>query len=235
MANQTFNTILALVGDYLRNSTEYDTQIGYFINWQIQKLAGEHNFTYLTTSTDVTQTAATYYAAWPTNARNLLMVRWYLSDTGQTGIIKYKSPREFIKDHGYIDWASRGSGTPQFYTVMGDGAGGRRIYFNCDADQDYKIRFWFAEQPAELASTSSHEFYPDWLGVMAIVSGVLFELKDMVSLDQRGQALAEKAGYYRDLLVAADMNMADEGITVEAYFEDPQGEDDATVNPYDWI
>jgi hypothetical protein len=70
---------------------------------------------------------------------------------------------------------------------------------------------------------------------MAIVSGVLFELKDMVSLDQRGQALAEKAGYYRDLLIAADMNMADEMITVEAYFEDPQGDDETTVNPYDWV
>ena len=235
MANQTFATIVALIEDYLRDSTAYSTQIGYFVNFQIQKLAGEHNFTYLTTSSDITQTAATYYATWPTDARNILKIRWYLASTGQTGIIRYKSPRQFIKDHGYIDWASRGSGTPQWYTVMGDGSGARRIYFNCDADQEYKIRVWYAEQPATLASTNSHEFFPDWLGVMAIVSGVLWEIKEMVSLDTRGRALAEKHQYYRDLLIAADMNMADEEVTVEAYFEDPDDGDDATVNPYEWI
>jgi hypothetical protein len=72
---------------------------------------------------------------------------------------------------------------------------------------------------------------------MAIVSGVLWELKDMVSLDKRGQALAEKHMYYRDLLIAADMNKADEPFKVEAYFDadmDNQFEGGG-IDPYEWV
>jgi hypothetical protein len=72
---------------------------------------------------------------------------------------------------------------------------------------------------------------------MAIVSGVLWELKDMVSLDKRGQALAEKHMYYRDLLISHDRDRADEPYRVEAYFDSNMDVDfeGGGIDPYDWV
>ena len=236
MANQNFTQLVALVEDYLRDSTAYSTQIGYFINWLCEKLATEYNFSYHILSYDDTLSAAAYQINYPTRCSQIIAVRWYLANADH-GIITYKSPRQFIRDHGYIDSTAAGAGTPRFYTIVGSGTGTHKITFNRDADQEYKVRIWYTELPPTLSGTVSHEFYPDWLGTMAIVSGVLFEIKDMVSLDRRGEALAKKHQYYRDLLISSDSNKADEPFRVEAYFDSNMDEEfeGGGIDPYDWV
>ena len=120
---------------------------------------------------------------------------------------------------------------------MGDGLGANRIYFNRDAEQAYKIREWYVEFHPTISGSTAHEFQPDWLGVMAILSACLFEIKDMTGLTQTGRALAERHEYYAGLLIDADGNKADEELKLEVYFD---GDIDGLFaesedNPYDWV
>lgn len=236
MANQTFAAITALVEDYLRDATSHSTQIGYFINWMCERLATEYNFSYHILSDDGTLDSAAYQVNYPTRCNQILAIRWMLSNANH-GLIRYKSPRQFIRDHGYIDSTASGAGTPRFYTILGSGTGTHKVTFQSDADQDYLIRTWYTELPPTLSSTLSHEFHPDWMGTMAIVSGVLFEIKDMVSLDKRGQELAAKHEYYKSMLISADRDRADEPVRVEAYFDANMDEqfEGSGIDPYEWV
>jgi hypothetical protein len=58
----------------------------------------------------------------------------------------------------------------------------------------------------------------------------------MVSLDKRGQELAAKHEYYKSVLIAQDMNHADEPFRVEAYFDaNIDGiSGDSGIDPYEW-
>ena len=237
MANKTFTNIVDYTEKYIRDSQSYATEIGYYVNWMCEKISHQHNFSYFHISNDADLAANAYYLAYPTNCKEIIKLRWLLTTPGSTGIITYKSPRTYIRDHGYPDWTGRGQGTPRFYTVMGDGSGAQRIYFDKDAEQAYKIREWYVEYHPTIATTNPHEFHPDMMGVMAIISGVLFELKDMLTLTPTGRGLAERHQSYTEMLIQADMNRADEEFSIEAYYDSDM---DAVfreigVDPYDWI
>jgi hypothetical protein len=121
--------MVTFIEDYIRDSTAYSTQIGYFINWIVEKLATEYNFSYHILSYDDTLSAAAYQINYPTNCNQVIAMRWYLANSSH-GMITYKSPKQFIRDHGYIDSTAAGSGTPRFYTIVGSGTGTHKITFN---------------------------------------------------------------------------------------------------------
>jgi hypothetical protein len=97
--------MVTFIEDYIRDSTAYST-------WMVEKLATEYNFSYHILSYDDTLSAAAYQINYPTRCNQIIAVRWYIANA-EHGIVRYKSPRQFIRDHGYIDSTAKGAGTPR--------------------------------------------------------------------------------------------------------------------------
>ena len=240
MTNKTRSDILAQVYEYIpqANVTSHNTLTDNLCDLAVEEISLRHNFRVLSASThkEHAVSAGEYYVDESdftfTNFKEIRLLMWLKSTTGEYGILKWKPQGSFQKDHPYLDYSGATRGKPTFYTRIGT-----RYFFNCPFDEGVTARAWYQQVHGNFADDdTSHSFESDDLGFQAIVACVLSELHEALpglQLSQKAQMAISKKEYWINKLIESDIIKSNEEIEMLENVDRETSEGD--ISPYSWV
>lgn len=250
MANKTRTDIKNQIYQYLPqiNQTAKATLINNVIDLAVEEISQRHNFRCFRSHTPDTATlaASAYYldltdfSTMGGSSGNFKeVIAMFLLESGKDtyNTVRFVDDQDWHTTFGYVDYASRQTGTPSRYTILN-----QRFFFNCPADKAYTIRCWYQQlHPSFSADATSHSFdsRDNMVAFMAIVHQALVELKSSLGsaefpMDlQTINAMAEK---YISKLIERDVErtIQNEDFAL-GVLERSTRRETTTTDPYSWV
>lgn len=196
-------------------ATVHATLLDNVINLALEEISERHDFRKLRYGPEDYSASANEYNwsisdlvdASYTEIKHTITLMWLKSSTGEVGKINYLTPDVFLGRYPYVDYASRDTGKPVFYTEINS-----KYYVNVPLDEAVTLRHYYQRYHPQISGSETILFDPPNIAMMAVVAAAISEINDALpglDLSPKAQAAMMRKEFWINRLIEYDLKRAD--------------------------